>query len=58
MKNLKFACRIQYSIHDKRPQAFKYEIYEGSTKKFSSEPYPGLQNLCAINLFSVWRPKS
>ena len=58
MKNLKFAWRIKYSIHDKRPQTFKHEIREDSTKKFTIVSYPGLQNLCAINLSSLWRPKS
>lgn len=57
MQNLKFYCSGKIE-REKRPQGFKYRVYEKSQEKFFWDSHGNLQNLRPINLSNLWRKHS
>jgi len=55
MQNLNFLCLSELCSYEKRCQNMQYDSHSYTKALFSLKSYRNLQNLCAINLPSLWR---
>ena len=55
MSSLKFNHPSRSHTNVERLQTGEYKIHKSSSKGLTGQFKRGLQDLCAINMFSVWR---
>ena len=58
MSSLKFNHPSKPHANVERLKNCEYEIHKSPSKEFTRQFNRGLQDLCAINMFSVWRQQS